>query len=176
MTKPRYRLSTALHELIEEFYAKALAGTTLRNMGPSKTVACARKYLKTIDLAEIGKAGKTGFSALLDDHTKKLASRLPGLPGEKWGVARKSLNLFFRDAVYNHYLRKHYGLAPVEAALEIPLDSNVSDRLHVEPEGKNLPSWGTVKRLKSEDSAKFQAAAARDRERGLFVVIEPQHG
>ncbi len=155
MTKPRYRLATALDEMIQEFYAKALAGTTLRNMGPEKTVERAREYLKGIDLVEIGKAGKAGFRALLDCHTEKLANRLPGKQGETWGIARKSLNLFFRDAVYNHYLRKRYGLASVEAALEIPLDSNVSDRLHAEPEGENLPTWGTVKRLKSEVDPEF---------------------
>jgi len=30
-----------------------------------------------------------------------------------------------------------------------------------QPEGENLPTWGTVKRLKSDHNAKFQAVAAK---------------
>jgi len=150
-----------IYGLLQKFIANAaLAGTTLRNMGPDGTVGLAREYLKTIDLAEIGNGGKAGYPALLDRHTKRLQGRLQGAEGKTWGVARKSLNLFFRDVVYNSHLRKRYGLAQIEAVLEIPLDSQVSDGLHDEPEGEELPIWRTVNGLKSEDSAEFQRVAS----------------
>jgi hypothetical protein len=81
-----------------------------------------------------------------------------------WGVARKCLNLFFRDALYNHYLRTKYGLAKFERYLEIPLDSHVGTELRHSPEGQNanppLPRWKTVKGLGPADK-RFQDVAER---------------
>ncbi len=79
-----------------------------------------------------------------------------------WGVARKCLNLFFRDAIYNFYLRKEYKLAKFEKFLEIPLDSYVGHALHrqARDERRDVPPWRTVKGLTPEASAKFQAFAS----------------
>ena len=76
-----------------------------------------------------------------------------------WGVARKCLNLFFRDSLYNFYLRTEYDLTKFEPFLEIPLDRFVGDALW--EKDMSLPRWKTVKGLTPGDSAKFQAAALR---------------
>jgi hypothetical protein len=70
-------------------------------------------------------------------------------------------SLFFRDALYNFYLRQAYDLAKFEKYLEIPLDSYVGRALRGEVEGEHLPRWRTVKGLTREESAKFQAVAAK---------------
>jgi hypothetical protein len=76
-----------------------------------------------------------------------------------WGTARKSLNLFFRDALYNFYLRKECGLEKFEKYMEIPLDSFVGKELREEDRG--LPRWDAVIRLTPEVSAQFQGVASR---------------
>ena len=80
--------------------------------------------------------------------------------GGNGGVARKSLNLFFRDAFYNWYLRKEHGLENIAGYLEVPLDSLVGKRLKAEPEGTHLPRWESVKSLKTATSDRFQTVAS----------------
>jgi hypothetical protein len=67
--------------------------------------------------------------------------------------------LFFRDALYNFYLRKEYGLEKFERYMEIPLDSNVGKKLREEDKG--LPRRDAVIRLTPEVSAQFQEMATR---------------
>jgi hypothetical protein len=155
----------ALAQAVQNFLAKALSGTTLRNMGPAGTVECVRNYLKGIDLAEFASADADGFRNALDRHTSALSKCLSGKDGEKWGVARKSLNLFLRDAAYNFYLRQRYHLDAISRLLEVPLDSRVGHQLRDEPEGKRLRAWKTVKGLTPELSDEFQGVAARVAER-----------
>ena len=81
------------------------------------------------------------------------------------GLARKCLNLFFRDALYSFYLRTEYGLAKFEKYLEIPLDSHVGSELRLTQEGKSanppLPRWRTVNGLEPGDSERFQDVAKK---------------
>src|SRR5207247_162792 len=87
-----------------------------------------RDFLKKIDLADIGKETPSHFPQMLDVLTEKLRRHMPR-GARYWGTARKCLNLFFRDALYNFYLRKEYGLEKFEKYMEIPLDSYVGKEL-----------------------------------------------
>ena len=79
------------------------------------------------------------------------------------------MNLFFRDALYNFYLRQAYHLAKFERDLEIPLDSYVGKALRLAD--RRLRPWQTVKGLTLEDSAKFQEVASHIADRkGTYRV------
>jgi hypothetical protein len=117
-----------------------------------------RKFLKKIDLADIGKKDPAQFPQVLDDVTEKLRQHMPRY-APYWGTARKCLNLFFRDALYNFYIRKEYGLEKFEKYMEIPLDSFVGKELREEDKG--LPRWDAVIRLRPEVSARFQEVATK---------------
>jgi N-glycosylase/DNA lyase len=143
---------------VQKFVANAFSISTIRNMGPPGTLRCVRNYLRTIDLRTISRKDTSKYSEVLDELTESLRRALPR-QARKWGIARKCLNLFFRDALYNFYLRKAFGLAKFETQLEIPLDSNVGKGLR--KEDQNLPRWHSVKALTPELSAKFQAVASK---------------
>jgi hypothetical protein len=153
-------MSSPPHFQVQNFIANAFSVTVVRRMGPVGTLNCIRTFLKEeIDLAAISQKDPSRFPRILDDLTNKLRQTMPR-GARNWGVARKCLNLFFRDALYNFYLREAYDLAKFEKYFEIPLDSYVGRALRREEEGGHLPRWRTVKGLTREDSAKFQAVAA----------------
>jgi hypothetical protein len=128
-------------------------------MGPPGTLARIRQFLKEdVDLRIVGKSIPADFQDTLNDLTMRLRRRL-STGARRWGVARKCLNLFFRDALYNYYLRDAYHLAKFEPYLEIPLDSNVGRCLR--KRDPSLPAWRTVKGLTPKLSARFQKAAAQ---------------
>jgi len=143
---------------VQNFIANAFSNSIVRNMGPTGTLECIRKFLKEIDLNAISKKNPSQYTQALDELTEKLRQALPR-DARYWGVARKCLNLFFRDALYNVYIREAFDLAKFETYLEIPLDSYVGRALR--REDGELPRWHTVKGLTREESAKFQAAASR---------------
>jgi hypothetical protein len=130
-------------------------------MGPKGTLGTVRVFLKKIDLADISRKDPSQFPQVLDALTEQLRRQLPK-GATHWGVARKCLNLFLRDALYNFYLRREYDLGKFEKYLEIPLDSYVGRELwlRAENEGMHLPRWRTVKRLTGKVNAQFQAVAA----------------
>jgi hypothetical protein len=131
-------------------------------MGPKGTLGQIRSFLKEVDLAALGKRDPSEYGQVLDDMTTKLQRALPK-NARNWGVARKCLNLFFRDALYNFYLREAFGLAKFEAQMEIPLDSYVGRALR--QEDISLPRWQTVKGLTPEVSARYQTVALQVAER-----------
>lgn len=146
---------------VQGFIANAFSISILRNMGPAGTLANVRRFLKDdVDLALIGKTEPSQFSNTLDELTESLRRKLPK-DAKHWGVARKCVNLFFRDALYNFYLRREFDLARFESHFEIPLDSHVGNALRGECEGAGLAPWRTVKGLTPKESAEFQAVAAR---------------
>ena len=143
---------------VQTFLANSFSISTIRKMGPKGTLDCIRNFLKKIDLPAISKRDPSQYPQALDDLTERLRQAMPK-GAKNWGVTRKCLNLFFRDALYNFYLRKAYGLAKFEKYLEIPLDSNVGRALR--DEDSDLPRWHTVKGLTRETSRKFQTAASK---------------
>jgi hypothetical protein len=149
-------------KLAQEFVANSFTISVIRNMAPRGTLKHIKEFLKKIDFSEVETKEPSEFSQTLDDLTIKFLNALPE-NARKWGVARKCLNLFFRDSLYNFYLREAFDLAKFEAELEIPLDSKVGHEL--KKEDNTLPPWDKVKSLTPELSAKFQSAALQVAER-----------
>lgn len=85
-------------------------GSSLRNQGAPGVVAAARKGLTDVNLLLLPRAGSEAFTRHLDDITQNLVSNFPA-GAQSWGAARKGLDFFLRDCLYNFYLRDWYGLA-----------------------------------------------------------------
>jgi hypothetical protein len=85
---------------VQDFIVNAFSIGIVRNMGPKGTLGRIRESLKKIDLAAISKKDPSQFFQVLDDLTEKVRRDLPK-GARHWGVARKCLNLFFRDVLYN---------------------------------------------------------------------------
>jgi hypothetical protein len=79
--------------------------------------------------------------------------------GRSWGVARKVLNIFLRDALYTVYLRDAFRLGRGEGLFELPLDSITAQRLRACVPRGQLPPWVGVKRLAPDASDLYQATA-----------------
>lgn len=144
---------------IQNFIANSFTISTIRKMASKGALKRIQQFLKEIDLANLSKSNPTQYLAALDDLTAKLLRALPEPDRKKWGLARKCLNLFFRDALYNFYLREAYDLGKLEAELEIPLDSHVGKELR--KRDRALPGWKSVIGLTPDQSAKFQESALK---------------
>ncbi len=136
----------------------AVGPSTARGMGPKGTIATARKQLARVQLKSFEGLSQDRFRKHLDACTHRLVKALPN-GARHWGSARKFLNIFLRDALYNCYLTKAYNLRSIESFLEIPLDKHVALSLADEKEGHELPEWKTVIRLKPKVSDTYQAVA-----------------
>jgi hypothetical protein len=150
------------HSKVQNFVVNGFGIAVVRNMAPKGKnkgyLDNIRQFLKKIDLEDFGKENPSQFPQMLDGLTEKLRRHMP-TGARYWSTARKCLNLFFRDALYNFYLRKEYGLEKFERYMEIPLDSNVGKKLREEDKG--LPRRDAVIRLTPEVSAQFQEMATR---------------
>lgn len=158
----------------------SVSGSTLRNQGAARMVATAREFLKQIDLQAFKEciADKQSFNQFLDNRTEDLVTEFKKLEGFKpnegkgFGAARKSLNLFFREVVYNTFLAERLNL-PMNLEhynqaiqfLEIPLDKDAADGIYekcklYKIEAKGLPEkWPRIIHLTPEISKTFQEAA-----------------
>ncbi len=144
-----------MHERTAEL---AIGTSTLRNQGAPGVVSAAREFLKELDLDLFRVRNRDSFHARLSAATRRLKGRLPKR-ARNWGAARKALNIFLRDALYNHYLRSRHGLERLEEWLEVPLDRDVATALRRETQGASLPRWKTIKRLTPKISRRYQAVA-----------------
>lgn len=140
--------------------------SALRKQGAAGIVDKSREYFKNeITLADFFSvlSDQKRFEEYLDQHTLDLvATYAEG--GQSWGAARKALNLFFRDVVYNRYLSDFYGLPTDFVAqnialrnLEVPLDKDVGTNLN--EVDTSLPMWKSIKQLDRPTSYLYQAAA-----------------
>src|SRR5688500_13024764 len=103
----------------------AIPASALRGQGAPGVVGAARDFLTEMSLSRFVVQTESGFVRRLDSATRALCGRLPRR-GRAWGTGRKALNLFLRDAMYNVYLARQFGLSRMEPFLEIPLDSYVA--------------------------------------------------
>ena len=147
-----------LRLLRERIAEQCIGPSTLRNQGAKNVLMRARTHLKSITLKNFSKIKRSHFDKILNKETDKLKNALP-LGARNWGAARKVLNLFIRDAVYNRHLCEAYGLKRIERFTEVPLDSFVAKALIATKEGEELPKWKTIKHLTKEESGKFQEVA-----------------
>lgn len=145
----------------------------MRGKGNAGVAAAARSYLTQLDLAKLA-ADPEAFPELLDQRTDSLLERFEGDARERWGLARKILNLFLRDAVYNVHLRKAYRLAVLENLLELPLDGESAKRVRRDyrrlrkgrPDLPNLPAWKgpfvlTPRKSRDHQQAALEVAQAK---------------
>jgi hypothetical protein len=115
-----------------------------------------RRFLDRLDLRRFSDPAK--FSRTVDRSTTALAKLLPK---NRWGAARKFLNLYLRNATYNFYLRRAYRLDRVEHLLELPMDSYAAKELRKQCERRELPRWKGVIHLTSEANAAYQTFASK---------------
>lgn len=137
----------------------AIGPSTARRMGPKGTIDAVRSFLWSIDLKTLSETSAPDFVRSLDNHTDGLIKALPD-GAQRFGPARKFLNLFLADVLYSRHLCKAWPLLHLEECLEVPLDSHVALALREEPEGRALPRWTTVIGLTHADSDRFQEAAS----------------
>lgn len=138
----------------------AIGRSTLRNQGAPGVVAAARRYLRVLDLRDFSVTTRVQFASALEKHTHLLMKRFPRETKDNWGAARKALNIFLRDVVYNRPLCEHHRLSHLEPWLELPLDSNAYDGLVEDSAGNyDVPAWPGVKALDRSVSAELQTIA-----------------
>jgi hypothetical protein len=84
--------------------------------------------------------------------------------GRSWGAARKALNLFFRDVVYNRYLTDYLNIPNdfienqyILRNMEVPLDKDVAKGLR--EKYSDLPKWQSIRQLTKKESDIYQARA-----------------
>jgi hypothetical protein len=143
----------------------SIGPSAIRNQGASGLIRISRIYFeKTINLTEFRKKLVTdSYKDYLDNLTTDLRSKFP-TGGKSWGAARKGLNLFFRDVVYNKYLADLLSI-PTDYKenlkalrnLEVPLDRDVAGGLNKIFD--DLPRWTTIKDLNEKQSKLFQDKA-----------------
>jgi hypothetical protein len=80
----------------------AVGPSAARGRGRSGVVERARRFLGVLPLSALGTSNQDHFRDELDRATRKLTAALPE-PARCWGLSRKLLNIFLRDALYNHY-------------------------------------------------------------------------
>ena len=146
----------------------AVSASAARGQGTG-VVKAAREHLTHFQLGPFAVRTAGLFQARLDASTTALAKALPK-GSRHWGLSRKLLNIFLRDALYNQYLAAHYRLGRAEGFLEIPLDSISAGRLWAAAEPGQLPRWRSVRDLTAAESGRYQAFATTLTRGGLARV------
>jgi len=136
----------------------AIGVSTVRRHGSKGTAEAAKRFLADVSLQQFVALDEGSFHDVLDETTDQLMRFLPK-HSRSWGLARKCLNIFLRDALYNVYLRNEYGLSKAEQWCEVPLDGKVAKKLRRAAGRGVLPKWDGVKRLDPMDSAIYQKFA-----------------
>lgn len=142
--------------------------STLRGQGAGGMIAAARMHLYTLNLACF--ADPDTFGHQLDLETAALLRRFPK-GGKSWGGARKVLNLFLREVLYNRFIFEAYDFRSVESLMEVPLDNHVALRLRKEPEGQRLARWPRLIRLTPQVSDQYQEVALAVAERRKLARV-----
>ena len=149
-----------IHELMQRRIAETCIGaSSLRNQGAPGVNKAARGFLAKFPLGRFAVSSMDSFLAVLDETTEELKNNLPK-DAQNWCAARKAINLFLRDVLYNCYLSEHYKLVSIEPFLEIPLDSYVVKELFA-LNRTVLPRWRGIKFLHADDSRLYQNEALR---------------
>jgi hypothetical protein len=155
--------------LMQKHIAQISANSSsLRNPGASGAVAAAQQFLISFDIAAAVTADAAIFRQRLDDATDILTGLFPD-GARHWGRARKVINIFLRDSLYNRYLADHYHLDSIASFLEVPLDGDVAANLqhYATQNNKALTKWPQIKGLTPTISDEYQSiatGAARDYE------------
>lgn len=148
-------------DLLRKRTASSVIGaSTFRSQGPPGTIPIARLFLYgEVDLAKLAATkDERQFKGMLNQYTKRLASRFQGEGNGNWGAARKAINLFFRDVVYNRFLCNYYGLSSIHKWLELPMDRHCYEGL--KEDCKKIGQWPGIKHLSWTLHNEFQIIAS----------------
>ena len=137
----------------------AVGPSALRGQGKG-VLHAAQDFLADISLARVPKSSVKRFQLWLDRQTELLLDIFP-IKNRPWGAARKAINLFLRDALYNQYLSEQFKLQSIESWLEVPLDSAVAKGLKLQGNRGELPQWPGLKNLEPDISEGFQVFASK---------------
>ncbi len=138
--------------------SRAVGASSARGAGRKGVVRVARRHFASMKLVRFGTSRKSTFQAALNATTASLLKVLPP-KAKQWGLARKLVNMFLRDCLYNHYLRAAYGLDRAEAHFEVPLDSVTGKALRKLALAGKVPAWRGLVHLTESESELFQAFA-----------------
>lgn len=136
----------------------AVGPSALRGQGQG-VLGASQQFLTNLRLTRIPKISEIRFKRWLDRQTIALLDVLP-INGQPWGAARKAINLFLRDVLYNKYLCRHFAFGQIERWLEVPLDSAVARGLKAKAGRGALPVWPGLKHLDHTVSDEFQKYAS----------------
>lgn len=120
--------------------------------------AAARTFLANLNLRYFATSRRSLFQLRLDQATKRLSASLPA-GSQNWGLARKVLNIFLREALYTTYLAKYSRIEKARTLLELPLDSITAKRLREHAGRNQLPRWRGIKHLEKATSEIYQQHA-----------------
>ena len=137
----------------------AVGPSAVRGQGKG-VLRASQDFCSQIALARVPKSSAKRYQIWLNRQTEFLLEALP-IKNRPWGAARKAINLFLRDALYNKYLSRQFKLRSVEAWLEIPLDSAVVKGLKSHDHRGELPRWPGLKNLTQDVSEVFQVFASK---------------
>ena len=146
-------------EAVQARAARIACGSSATRGQGAGVVLAGRQFLAQLPLSQFSVSRPSLFEQRLDDATKQLCASFPRT-GQSWGLARKVLNIFLRDALYTTYLADKFHLKEGEANLEVPLDSITARHLCQAAGRGALPRWLGVKHLTPQASAIYQAYAA----------------
>ena len=148
----------------------AVTASAARGQGAPGLVESARGFLGSMSLGPFGTRSEKTFRAALNRQTTRMVEVLPP-QGRSWGIARKLLNIFLRNALYTTYLRDRYHLAEAERWFEVPMDAIVARRIRAEMPDVALPRWSGVKHLTPDLNQQYQIVCNQlGRRRGLRAV------
>jgi hypothetical protein len=151
--------SVSFIEAVQSRAARVACGASATRGQGKGVVKAGRLFLAGLPLSQFGTGSRRLFLKRLDHATLLLCNSLPP-KGRSWGLARKLLNIFLRDALYTIYLSEKFHLKRAEENFEVPLDSITARQLCKEAGRGVLPRWIGVKHLTQEASTTYQAYAA----------------
>ncbi|MEK6527452.1 MAG: hypothetical protein AABZ36_01005 [Nitrospirota bacterium] len=150
---------TTIDLLIKREASASVGNSTLRSQGAKDVVESARKSLAKIKIEKYSiTSTQKEFIEILDKDTQEIMRALPS-GAQNWGAARKVINIFLRNLIYNKHICQKHKIDHIESWLEIPLDSHVAEGLSETDSGRNLPRWNSIKRLTKADSDQYQLVA-----------------
>jgi hypothetical protein len=152
--KPNEFIQTMQHKVA----VSAVGPSALRGQGKG-VLSAAQTFLAKVSLVKIKNFESRRFNHWLDRQTEDLLDILP-LKNRPWGTARKAINLFLRDALYNRYLCHHFQINRIESILEVPLDGVIARSLKRLGQRGQLPRWPGLKGLTKPVSNQFQSFAS----------------
>lgn len=102
-------------------------------------------------------ANQECFAKNLEKWTDRLGTSCT--PRVSFGTARKCLNIFLRDTVYNFYTLNYHKLCAIVPLLEVPLDGKVAKGIQDDLPNEQLPKWNGIVNLDWNQHNRYQCAA-----------------